>query len=193
MFQKILYISNVGVIILDHPQVTSHFKTNPMKRILITLILSLSLINCKKNNSVQRENEPAIYKVEEVDAEMNTEIEKAKQTLPQFYKALESKNRNYDGFGIKMTFPYDKGNEHIWVNSLFKKKNEYFGIIDNLPEFTSEVKQGDTVKIESDRISDWMYLKNSELEGGYTIKLLRLRMTIKERANFDKVSGMIIK
>ena len=170
-----------------------HFTTNPMKKILITLILSLSLINCKKDNSVQRENEPTIYKVEAVDAEMNTEIEKAKQTLPQFYKALESKNPNYDGFGIKMTFAYDKGNEHIWVNSLFKKKNEYFGIIDNLPEFTSEVRQGDTVKIESDRISDWMYLENSELKGGYTIKLLRLRMTDKEREEFDKVSGMIIK
>lgn len=38
-----------------------------------------------------------------------------------------------------------------------------------------------------------MYIKNSELHGGFTIRLLRERMTEEERYFFDSESGMRIK
>ena len=162
------------------------------KTILISIILS-SIISCNESKKVERTNEPTIYGVESVDVEMNNAIQKAKQTLPEFYKALETKNSNYEGLGIKMIFKTEDRNEHIWINGLFKKDNQYFGIVDNQPEYSSEIHLGDTVKIDNDRISDWMYLENSELKGGYTIRLLRQRMSEIEREDFDKTTGMIIK
>ena len=163
-----------------------------MKKTFILIIL-FAVISCKKSDKIERENQPTIYNVENQDAEMNNVIIEAKQTLPEFYKAQENKNANQDGFAIKMHFKVNNDREHIWVNGLFKRDGEYFGVVDNLPELTKEVKQGDTIKIDSSRVSDWMYLDNGELKGGYTIKVLRMRMSEEERAEFDKTSGMIIR
>jgi len=61
-----------------------------------------------------------------------------------------------------------------------------------LPESTTNVKLGDTIQIENDNISDWMYADNQKLEGGFTIRLLRKRMTEPERKQFDNKIGLII-
>ena len=42
-----------------------------------------------------------------------------------------------------------------------------------------------TNKINKNNISDWMYLDKKILKGGFTIKLLRKRMSSGERAQFD--------
>lgn len=164
-----------------------------MKRTIIISFLILFTFSCNQSKNIKRENEPTIVNVESEDLEMNNAIEKANQILPEFYKALESRNQNLDSFGIKMFFTASDRTEHIWINSLFKKDKEYFGVVNNLPEFTNEVKQGDTIKIDASRISDWMYLENSELRGGYTIRILRNRMTEEEKVEFDQTSGIIIK
>jgi uncharacterized protein YegJ (DUF2314 family) len=51
------------------------------------------------------------------------------------------------------------------------------------------VKVGDTVQISNDNISDWMYVDGIKLRGGYTIRLLRKRMTETERKQFDAENG----
>ena len=51
------------------------------------------------------------------------------------------------------------------------------------------VKQDDIVEIELSEISDWMYFEGNVLKGGSTIRLLRDRMSEKDRINFDKESG----
>lgn len=167
------------------------FRTT-MKKTFILIIL-FTIISCKKSDKTERENQSTVYNVENQDAEMNKVIIEAKQTLPEFYKALESRSADQDSFAIKIHFKVNNDGEHIWINGLFKRNGEYFGVVDNLPDLTKEVKQGDTIKIDSSRVSDWMYLDNGELKGGYTIRLLRTRMSEKERIEFDNASGMIIK
>lgn len=70
-----------------------------------------------------------------------------------------------------------------------QRKNKYSGIINNIPAFTKLVKQDDIVEIELSEISDWMYFEGNVLKGGSTIRLLRDRMSEKDRINFDKESG----
>ena len=164
-----------------------------MRTTTFILIILFVIISCKKSDKVEREDQPTIYNVENQDAEMNNIIIKAKQTLPEFYKVLESGNPNHEAFAVKVRFKINNDGEHIWINSLFKRNGEYFGVVDNLPEFAKEVKQGDTIKIDTDKVSDWMYLDNGELKGGYTIRLLRTRMSEEERIEFDNTSGMVIK
>jgi uncharacterized protein YegJ (DUF2314 family) len=71
------------------------------------------------------------------------------------------------------------------------KNNEYFGIVDNMPEFTEDIKTGDTIKINKDNISDWMYVNNKKLYGGFTLILLRKRMSESERKAFDLETELI--
>ena len=119
-------------------------------------------------------------------------IKTAKQTLSKFNEALQSKNPNFGYFALKIPFKTPKGKEHIWVSHITIKESKYFGVVDNLPEATSEVKIGDTIQIVNERISDWLYIEKGKLRGGYTLRLLRKRMTETERKQFDNENGLII-
>jgi uncharacterized protein YegJ (DUF2314 family) len=158
------------------------------------LFLTICILSCNSNKKIERENEPTIYNVEENDVEMNRAIEKAKQTIDSFDNAFKNNSRVFTFFGLKKKFEENGNVEHIWIGNIQGiEKGKYVGVIDNLPEKIKAVKLGDTVQIDRKEISDWMYIKNSELHGGYTIRLLRERMTEDERKKFDAESGMKIK
>lgn len=157
------------------------------------LLFSICILSCNSNKKIERQNEPTIYNVEENDVEMNKAIEKAKQTIDSFDYAFKNNSRVFTFFGLKKKFEENGNVEHIWIGNIQKiESGKYIGVIDNLPEKIKSVKLGDTVQIEKKEISDWMYIKKSELHGGYTIRLLRERMTEEERKKFDAESGMKI-
>lgn len=160
----------------------------------LLLFFSICILSCNSNRKIERKSEPTIYNVEEDDAEMNKAIEKAKQTLDSFDYAYKNYTRVFTFFGLKKKFEENGNVEHIWIGNIHKfESGKYIGVIDNLPEKIKSVKLGDTVEIDKNDVSDWMYIKNSELHGGYTIRLLRERMTEEERKKFDSESGMKIK
>ncbi|QSB26253.1 YegJ family protein [Flavobacterium sp. CLA17] len=159
-------------------------------KILITFIL-LSFISCKDSDKIERENQPTIYSVENDDKEMSEAIEKANQTLTDFNAVLS--NPKIDVKSLKVKFETsDGGGEHIWLTDIEYKNGRYSGILDNEPEYITEYKVGDKIEVDNSKISDWMYIENGKLFGGYTIKLLRTRMTEAEREQFDRESGMQI-
>lgn len=163
---------------------------NPMKtKILITLIL-FCFISCKNTDKVERKDQPDIYNVKASDAEMNEAIEKAKQTLHDFNAALL--NPEIEVKSLKVKFQNQTDAEHLWLSNIMFKDGKYTGILDNEPEYFTEYKIGDTIDVDDKNISDWMYIKNGKLFGGYTIKVLRNRMSESEREQFDAESGMQI-
>ncbi|WP_193702258.1 YegJ family protein [Flavobacterium haoranii] len=157
------------------------------------MFFSICFLSCNPNKKIDRENEPTIYNIQSDDSEMNQAIENAKQTLDSFDFALNNNTRIFTFFGLKKRVIENGFVEHIWIGNIKKLDNEnYIGIVDNLPEKIENIKLGDTVQINRKEISDWMYIKNSKLHGGFSIKLLRDRMTKEERENFDRESGMKI-
>lgn len=165
-----------------------------MKRNILTILILLGLVSCNSNQTTktEREGEPTIYSVTDNDAEMNDAIKTANQTLDKFNTALISGNKDFKYFALKTRFKTPNGGEHIWVSNITHKDKKYFGIVDNLPESTTDVQIGDTIQIVNDNISDWMYVDNQKLRGGFTIRLLRKRMTEPERKQFDTENGLII-
>lgn len=164
-----------------------------MKHLFIISLCALILSACdkKKLDKTERQGEPDIYNVAGTDVGMNAAMLKAKSKMGDFDTALAS--GNYIGYAIKVRFNKpDGGGEHIWLNKIYKKGPEYWGVVNDDPEWTKEVKFGDTLKIDNAKISDWMYIDGMKLKGGYTIKLLRNRMSETERAAFDKDNGLII-
>jgi len=163
-----------------------------LKFYVIFLILT-SIISCGQPASkTERENEPTIYTVTDEDREMNDAIALAHQTLSEFDQALASNNTDYDFFFLKSKFNTSDGFEHIWVSDISIRDGNYYGIVDNLPESITEVKLGDTIRIDKSTISDWMYAEGDKLYGGFTIKVLRDRMSPDERKSFDRELGFII-
>ena len=136
-------------------------------------------------SKTERKGEPDIYNTTDDDQEMNLAITTAKQTLDQFDKALISKKFDTSKFALKVKFPTAKGFEHIWAMNVSIIKGQYSGIINDVPDMATQVKLGDSIKIEKEDISDWLYSDNGFLKGGYTIRVLRNRMTKDEQNKFD--------
>src|SRR5690554_613378 len=119
------------------------------------------LISCNKMNKTERSNEPTIFSLSENDKEMNDAIETAINNLNEFDSAL--KKSEYENFALKIKYDYEKGSEYIWATDIIKQENDYFGIIDNMPNSINDVKLGERIKIPKEKISDWMFSKNGKL------------------------------
>ncbi|MFH6997300.1 YegJ family protein [Flavobacterium sp. FlaQc-57] len=158
-------------------------------KILIASII-FCLISCKKSDKVERENQPDIYNVEGNDKEMTEAIKKANQSLADFNTALT--NPKIEVKSLKVKFKNQQNTEHIWLSNVEFKEGKYTGVLDNEPEYITDYKIGDTINVDNKNISDWMYIENGKLFGGYTIKVLRNRMSESERKQFDAESGMQI-
>jgi uncharacterized protein YegJ (DUF2314 family) len=158
-----------------------------MKNIPVVFWICLFLISCGNNRMVknERKGEPNIYSTPNDDQEMNEAIAAARNTLEQFKVALESNSYDTSKFFLKVRFKTVTGAEHIWSTSITYHDGNYFGIIDNLPNLATQKKLGEKYKIEMKDITDWMYVDKGVLQGGYTIKLIRNRMSQEERTKFD--------
>jgi uncharacterized protein YegJ (DUF2314 family) len=134
-----------------------------------------------------------IYAVTEEDEAMNLAIMKAKNTIAEFDKALESHNTAYVSFAVKKRYRTTaSGGEHMWIGGIRVENGLYRGTVNNDAEQTTEVKYGDTVTVRKDEITDWMYLDNNVLKGGYTIRAIRNKMTKQERLKMDGELGFEI-
>lgn len=161
-----------------------------MKNFLV-LVLCFFLFACQNDSKViKREGEPDISRIEGDDSVMNKAIEQANYTLTQFDKALSSNDTTLVALALKMRFGTPEGGgEHIWMTDITRKDNQYYGVVGNLPSSTMEVKMGDRVMIPKDKISDWMYIKNGKLIGGYTIRAIRDQLSEAEQKAFDDENG----
>lgn len=135
-------------------------------------------------DKIERGDEPVIYSLSEDDKEMNSAVELANQTLEDFDKALKFSEN--DNFALKIRYDVNDKSEHIWAVDIEKIDDDYFGIIDNQPNSVTDIKLTDKVKIEKDKISDWMFSKKGKLVGGFTIRVVHNRMTELEKEKFDK-------
>jgi uncharacterized protein YegJ (DUF2314 family) len=157
------------------------FMKNPI--LLIALFVSC---NSNTQKQITGKDSSSIIIVEQGDKQMEFAISKAQSPLSKFDSALFSNNPDYSSFALKVRFAYGVNNgEHIWLTDITKTKGEYKGVVNNEPEYISNLKLNDTIRIDKKDISDWMFMDKDSLRGGFTIKLLRDRMTKSERAEFD--------
>ncbi|WP_426061198.1 DUF2314 domain-containing protein [Hymenobacter sp. B1770] len=117
----------------------------------------------------------------------------ARATLPQFLDAVQHHDSSSYNFAVKLPFTDGEQKEYIWLGEPTLESGKWYGIVDNMPEYTKEVKQGDKVAFDTASVADWNYTRNGELIGGYSVRLFRNRMTPEERQEFDKSTGWVIK
>jgi hypothetical protein len=59
----------------------------------------------------------------------------------------------------------------------------------NSPNEITSVKKGDQIKLRKDEIEDWMYVIDGRVYGGFTVQVLRARMSSAERSAHDGAWG----
>lgn len=164
-----------------------------MVKALHCFLCFMILFSCRQlvESKTEREDEPDVFNIDSSSEEMNSAMEEARRTMNKFKEALESGNPNYEFFAIKQEFFSPEGSEHIWVGSITKVNEGYMGTIDNSPVRDIGVKLGDTIVIDPNRISDWIYYADNKVRGGYTIRVIRNSLSEEEKQIFDYENGLI--
>ncbi len=130
--------------------------------------------------------EPEIMSVASDDAEMNQAMAKARESVPAFLQALESPSSSRSHFSIKVGFHDDNGTEFMWLDDVDHSDGAFLGTVANSPETVTSVRFGDQVTIPAQRIADWMFISDGKLVGGYTLRVMRSRLSPEERKDFDE-------
>ncbi len=159
-------------------------------RIVSLIYLSVVLISCKERkgyvDKVENDGDN-VYSVTSDDDDMNNAIAKARSTYDSFLKAFAKSDSNVNSYTVKLRFSNGENDvEHMWLSDLHARGDNFYGVLDSDPVSIKRVKWGDTIEIKKDSVSDWMYLKDNKMIGGFTIMVLYDKMSKSEKDAFKK-------
>ncbi|HEY0635183.1 MAG TPA: DUF2314 domain-containing protein [Gammaproteobacteria bacterium] len=160
---------------------------------LAALLLAAGCGSQQDSGVVQREGQPDYVRSFDEQA-MEKAIHDARSSWQQFSRALMNPSDRMSGFSIKRGFRVgdDPEAEHIWLTDVSFDGSRFTGRINNEPVDTREVKFGDIVEVAPEQLSDWMYIENGVLRGGFTIRVLVKQRTPEEQAQFFERAGFRI-
>ena len=156
-----------------------------------TLLATALLAGCgggdrKPGDTVEREGEPPVSYVADDDAKMLAAIEKARSTVDRFIAALDDPKPAQSFFSVKIPVKDGDHVEHMWITPVRYENDRFFGVINNEPDMVETVEIGDEVDVAKDEISDWMFVEDGKLMGGYTLRVLRDGSSAEDREAFDR-------
>ncbi len=105
--------------------------------------------------------------------EMVTAIREARASLGDFFKAYLNPQPNQTSFLIKAKFVDSEDRpEYIWLADLvFEKGQSPTGVVANEPRIKG-LSYMERVPFLPAQITDWMYMQDGELVGGFTTRVL---------------------
>lgn len=149
--------------------------TNP--KWAVSILVLIAITSCSRPRSV--------IMVDEKDPEMDAVIVEARSHVSEFVVALQSPQEGDRLFSVKTPIRDGEQVEHFWVGDIRYDGTTFTGILANDPEVVRGHKLGEVVSVVPRDISDWMFVRNDRLVGGYSVRLLRKRMTPAERTRWD--------
>jgi uncharacterized protein YegJ (DUF2314 family) len=136
--------------------------------------------------AAKKPGRPGYMQVADDDKAMERAVEHAQRSLGFFMAALRANKPGDSTFQIKKGFVDGNKCEHLWINSVTYDGKIFHGRINNRPLEVKNVHLGQRVTVTPRDVSDWMFLKNGKLMGGYTTRVLYARLSPEDKAQFDK-------
>lgn len=115
------------------------------------------------------------------DPQMLAATEEARRTWPEFVQAFRKKPENTESYAAKFPFDAPDQKEFMWVEVVAIKEDTIVGRLGNDPVWVKDLKLGDEVTMKVSELSDWMYFKDGEIVGGYTVKVLMEKQKREEK------------
>lgn len=165
--------------------------------IILSPFLFLVVTSCSTQQSVhpigrevKREGaEPEFFQIRENDSEMHHAVAQARKTQKAFVIALTHPKPGQHDFQVKKPFVQGESVEHIWLRDVTYSGHRFHGYVDNVPRTIRGLKIGDRVSVNPSEITDWAYVDNGYLQGGYTIRVLYQEFSPERRAAFEREAG----
>lgn len=142
--------------------------------------------NASSGGIIRRAGEPDCVQITEDNKEMDRAVQTAHKTVNEFVAVLRSPEGNQRRFAVKKPFVEGNKVEHSWLNEVSFDGRLFHGKVDNEPVDLRGVHLGQEVSVPSDEISDWMYVQDGRLVGGYTIRAMYQNMSPAEKQRFEK-------
>ncbi len=155
-----------------------------MRTIYMLVVSALICVGCGRPNDPMKVN---IQAPTLPDPQMDEAIAKARDSMTNFLAALHSPRTNQYGFSISARFESKakRIQEDIWVTNLrYNNSNALDGIVAlDKTEVGLAFKQPVTIAVSN--VVDWMYVEDGRVVGAFTGRLLRSRMSERERQQYD--------
>jgi uncharacterized protein YegJ (DUF2314 family) len=167
-----------------------------MKIFLIALLSSIALTSGAwgaegetthlAGRAVKAPGHPGYVQVPDDDKAMDRAVEHSQRSLGFFMAVLRAKKPGDTMFEIKKGFVDGGKVEHLWITNVKYDGKNFSGKINNRPIDVKNVHLGQRVTIAPRDVSDWMFLKDGKLMGGYSTRVLYARLSPEDKAEFDK-------
>src|SRR5262245_14785646 len=106
------------------------------------------------------------------DREFQEAIAEARRRWPEFLEMWRVHAPN-GVFTVKGRFEVDENVEHMWLSVTRIEGDEITGTLGNKPHFATHLREGDSVTITVDQLTDWSYGIAGKGDGGFTDPTLR--------------------
>ena len=113
------------------------------------------------------------------DPEMGAAMKKARESWPKFVEAFRKKEG--DSFSVKIEMWEGDQSEHIWVSVTKIEGDTIHGALGNRPVYLKKLELGSPVTGKAKDVSDWLYMKDGKMVGGYTVRILLERQKRKQQ------------
>jgi uncharacterized protein len=161
-------------------------------RSLLALVVTVAITGCERSDSVAKPTASGLISVDAKDAAMQAAMQKARDHFPEFWKTItDDRKRTVPIHGDALVKAYfvdankpDAG-EHMWVSEVEYDGKIISGTLVDAPEYVRSVKANQKVSFPLERLSDWLYIQDGKAVGAFTVKLLRTRMSDKDRNLHD--------
>ncbi|MBC8144178.1 MAG: DUF2314 domain-containing protein [bacterium] len=158
-------------------------------RSLYLLLLIVTFVACGSKPENADTNAPVVF-AEKNDGEMNAAIQQARAGLDGFESTLNAPKPNQTKFGVKVGIPHSAGSEHVWLGSPIFEADSLVGVVEEVPMYAKTIKVGELIRVHRHGISDWMYLEDGKLRGGFTMRVAIDRLPPDQQAEQKKQLGI---
>lgn len=170
-----------------------------MKITILLTLVCVSLAAAAEEASTQsaardvKTIEPPTYEdVGDNDKAMDRAVEKARESLGFFLAALKAKKPDSTDFEVKKCCVDGDKVEHIWLRDVTWDGKVFRGKVDNQPLEVTNVRLGQQVTLNPEDLTDWMFVKDGKLMGGFTTRVLYSRLSPEKQAQFREKSEFSI-
>ena len=126
------------------------------------------------------------------DKAMDRAVTKARESLGFFLAALKAHKPDSSGFEVKKCCIDGDNVEHVWISNVTWDGKQFHGRVDNAPLDIRNVKLGQRVTVAPEDVTDWMFVKDGKLMGGFTTRVFYSRLSADEKSQFQKEAGFAI-
>jgi len=157
-----------------------------IKYIIVCVIL---LSSCNMSNRNASLSPSPTIEIEQSDKEIERIADNARRALPIFFRNLSRPENGANNFYVKYPLSADDGSvepkvrEQVWLGNIRLKNNSYYGTLANTA--SSPDGKNKEVIIDTDKITDWMYIQDGKIMGGQSIKYL-LEKTPEDQRSEDQ-------